>query len=190
MPTTRRGTNTGNTPPAVSPPATTAGTVNQPVSPATPNVGPNTGTPANATEPGFTFASLEFAVATLFRQPLDGPLMLALRRDGCHCFSDLLSFSKNDLLTLQYYAPILDEQGGDTGQTQFQQLERPYRGLLIALLGYAYLRQHVHRDPITAINCMNIDVQAFLDYQCSGDFIVFNNSSLQACSSQPYCIVP
>ncbi|CAJ1967484.1 unnamed protein product [Cylindrotheca closterium] len=104
--------------------------------------------------------------------------MLALCRDGCINFMDLLSYSAAELLELKYDAPILDAQGVDTGQTQLTQLERPHRGTLRALLGYAYLCQNVHRDPITPINCMNIDVQAFFNYQCSGDFIVFNHSSL------------
>ncbi|CAJ1935684.1 unnamed protein product [Cylindrotheca closterium] len=92
-------------------------------------------------------------------------------------YLDLLSYSEAELLELKYDAPILDAQGVDTGQTQLTQLERPHRGTLRALLGYAYLRQNVHRNPITPINCMNIDLQAFFNYQCSGDFIVFNNSS-------------
>ncbi|CAJ1955415.1 unnamed protein product [Cylindrotheca closterium] len=88
------------------------------------------------------------------------------------------SLDEAELLELKYNAPILDAQGVDTGQTQLTQLERPHRGTLRALLGFAYLCQNVHCDPITPINCMNIDVQAFLNYQCCGDFIVFNNSPL------------
>ncbi|CAJ1955404.1 unnamed protein product [Cylindrotheca closterium] len=171
MPTTWSGMN--------STPAPPAGAANQPVSPATSTVGNTAGTPANATAPpGRTLASLEFAVTTLFREPLDSPLMRALRRDGCLHFMHLLSYNENELLALKYDAPVIDQYGVDTGQTQLTQLERPHRGTLRALLGYAYLCQNVHRDPITPINCMHIDVQAFLNYQCSGDFIVFNNSSL------------
>ncbi|CAJ1955375.1 unnamed protein product [Cylindrotheca closterium] len=98
----------------------------------------------------------------------------------------LASLDEAELLELKYDAPILDAQVVDTGQTQLTQLERPHRGTLRALLGYAYLRQNVHRDPITPINCMNIDVQAFFNYQCSGDFIVFNNSSFP----QPFVSKP
>ncbi|CAJ1946162.1 unnamed protein product, partial [Cylindrotheca closterium] len=171
MPTTRSGMN--------STPAPPAGAANQPVSPATSTVGNTAGTPANATAPpGRTLASLEFAVTTLFREPLDSPLMRALRRDGCLHFMHLLSYNENELLALKYDAPIIDQYGVDTGQTQLTQLERPHRGTLRALLGYAYLRQNVHGNPITPINCMNIDVQAFFNYQCSGDFIVFNKSLL------------
>ncbi|CAJ1930097.1 unnamed protein product [Cylindrotheca closterium] len=97
MPTTWSGTH--------SKPAPTAGAANQPVSPATPTVD----TPANATvQPGDSFASLEFAVTTLFRASLDSPLMLALCRDGCINFMDLLSYSEAELLELKYNAPILD----------------------------------------------------------------------------------
>ncbi|CAJ1963334.1 unnamed protein product [Cylindrotheca closterium] len=171
MPTTRSGMN--------STPAPPAGAANQPVSPATSTVGNTAGTPANATAPpGRTLASLEFAVTTLFREPLDSPLMRALCRDGCLHFMHLLSYNKNELLALKYDAPIIDQYGVDTGQTQLTQLERPHRGTLRALLGYAYLCQNVHGNPITLINCMNIDVQAFFNYQCSGDFIVFNKSLL------------
>ncbi|CAJ1929530.1 unnamed protein product, partial [Cylindrotheca closterium] len=171
MPTTWSGMN--------STPAPPAGAANQPVSPATSTVGNTAGTPANATAPpGRTLASLEFAVTTLFREPLDSPLMRALCRDGCLHFMHLLSYNKNELLALKYDAPIIDQYGVDTGQTQLTQLERPHRGTLRALLGYAYLCQNVHGNPIAPINCMNIDVQAFFNYQCSGDFIVFNKSLL------------
>ncbi|CAJ1941682.1 unnamed protein product [Cylindrotheca closterium] len=171
MSTTQSGTN--------STPAPTAGAANQPVSPATPTVGNTAGTPANATvPPGFTLASLEFAVTTLFREPLDSPLMLALRRDGSNCLMNLLFFSEDEVRELKYDAPLIDKHGADTGRTELVQLERPHRGTFRVLLGYAYLRQTVHCDPITPINCMNIDVQAFLNYQCSGDFIVFNNTTL------------
>ncbi|CAJ1962824.1 unnamed protein product [Cylindrotheca closterium] len=132
MPTTRSGTN--------SEPSPTAGAANQWVSPATLTVGTTVGTPANTTvQPGDTFASLEFAVTTLFRASLDSPLMLARCCDGCINSMDLLSYSEAELLELKYNAPILDAQGVDTGQTQLTQLGQPHCGTLWALLGYAYL---------------------------------------------------
>ncbi|CAJ1962175.1 unnamed protein product, partial [Cylindrotheca closterium] len=167
MSTNQSGTN--------STPAPTAGAANQPVSPATPTVGTTVGTPANATaQPGDTFASLKFAVTTLFQASLDSPFMLALRCDGSNCLMDLLS-SEDEVRELKYDAPIINEHGADTGRTELVQLERPHRGTSRALLGNAYLRETVHRDPITPINCMNMDVQAFLNYQCSGDFIMETN---------------
>ncbi|CAJ1961128.1 unnamed protein product [Cylindrotheca closterium] len=109
MPTTRSGTN--------STPAPTAGAANQPVSPVTPTVGNTASTPVNATaQPGHTLASLEFAVTTLFQEPLDSPLMLAIRRDGCSHFMHLLSYNENELLALKYDAPVIDQYGVDTGQ--------------------------------------------------------------------------
>ncbi|CAJ1960853.1 unnamed protein product [Cylindrotheca closterium] len=102
MPTTRSGTN--------STPAPTADAANLPVSPATLTVGNTAGTPANPTaQPGFTPASLEFAVTALFQEPLNSPLMLALRRDGSNCLVDLLSFSEDEVRELKYDTPIIDK---------------------------------------------------------------------------------
>ncbi|CAJ1935515.1 unnamed protein product [Cylindrotheca closterium] len=155
MPTTRSGMNSTPTPPA--------GAANQPASPANTTVGSIT------VQPGNTFASLEFAVTVLFQASLDSPLRRALCRDGCVNFMDLLGYKEAELLNLKYNTPILDAKGVDTGQTQLTQLERPCCAIIWALHGYAYLRENVHRDLITPINCMNIDTKAFQNYRSLWD---------------------
>src|SRR5210317_2142686 len=148
-----------------------------PAATGTPAPAPANRGPATATAPGYTLASLHFAVEQLLNWPLNGPLMEALRRDGTACFMDLLSFTEQDLLTLQCSVPVYDAQGNDTGTTQLGTLPRPYCGSLRALAGFAYYRQHVLKNPITPINCMQIDRATFERYRCSASFFVFNNST-------------
>src|SRR6056300_751238 len=127
-------------------------------------------------EPGYTLASLHFAVEQLLNWPLNGPLMEALRRAGTASFMDLLSLTDQDLLQLQCSVPVFDANGNDTGTTQLGTLPRPYRGSIRALFGFAHYRQHELEDPITPVNCMQIDQDTFERYRCSANFIVFNNS--------------
>src|SRR6056300_1611089 len=179
---TRAAAQAGTGAPATGTTAGTAATTGTPAAAAAPTTGPpapvtaNRG-PATTNAPGYTLASLHFAVEQLLNWPLNGPLMEALRRDGTACFMDLLSFTEQDLLTLQCSVPIFDANGFDTGQTQLGTLPRPYRGSVRALVGFGYYRQHVLKDPITPVNCMQIDRATFERYRCSANFLVFNNST-------------
>ena len=169
--TSRAASNT-NTPAPAQPPANIGATP----APAPAAAGPPG--PAALRAPGYTRASLDFVVEDLLNWPLTGPLLEALRRDGTNSFMDLLSYTEGEILALQCMLPVLDASGNDTGTTQLGQLPRQYRGSIRAVLGYVYFREKVQREPVTPDNCMDIDKDAFENYRCSGNFLVFNNSSI------------
>ena len=183
----------------VTPTTTTRGRNTRNSRAASGNTGANTGTDANANTgtapaptttaagpqgpallraPGYTPASLEYVVEDLLNWPLDGPLMEALRRDGTTSFMDLLSYTEGEILALQCMLPVYDASGADTGTTQLGQLPRQYRGSIRAILGYVYYREHVKREPVTPTNCVDIDRDDFERYRCSGNFLVFNNTTI------------
>src|SRR6056300_1578149 len=132
----------------------------------------------NATRnPGTQPQSLEYIITDVFGFAPDGIMADAMDQFGVTTFAGLAALTINDIENMVYPVSQLPDENGDSQPDALRPLPFEMKAILKGFVCYITYRERVLHNPLTVRNCMDeLSYDAFQDYRCSGNFMIFNNS--------------